>query len=96
MYGAALCGRHGAPPACVTGCPPRGLRELTSLPGIVDTPKTAGFAKGPLWASPDKVAADIDRALQRGFGMVYTPSFWRWIMLIIKHVPERVFVRTRL
>lgn len=74
----------------------RGVRVLTVLPGFVDTPMTAGFAKGPLWASPDKVAADIDRALQRGFGVVYTPSFWRWIMLIIKHVPERVFVRTRL
>jgi short-subunit dehydrogenase len=73
-----------------------GVRVLTILPGFVDTPMTAGFAKGPLWASPDKVAGDIVGALERGFGTIYTPWFWRWIMAIICAVPERIFVRTRL
>lgn len=75
---------------------PAGVRVLTVLPGFVDTPMTAAFDKGPLWASPETVAADIERALDRGFGSVYTPWFWRWIMLIIRNVPERVFVKTRL
>lgn len=74
----------------------RGVRVVTIKPGFVDTPMTAAFDKGPLWASPERVAADIERALERGFGVVYTPWFWRWIMLIILHVPERIFVRTRL
>jgi hypothetical protein len=74
----------------------KGVRVLTILPGFVDTPMTAAFPKGPLWATPDKVAADIERALVRGFGDVYTPWFWRWIMLLIKHVPERLFVKTKL
>lgn len=75
----------------------KGVRVLTILPGFVDTPMTAAFPKGgPLWAAPEKVAADIDRALARGFGAVYTPWFWRWIMLLIKHVPERLFVKTKL
>ncbi len=74
----------------------KGVRVVTILPGFVDTPMTASFAKGPLWATPERVAADIDRALEGGFGAVYTPWFWRWIMLVIKHVPERLFVRTRL
>lgn len=74
----------------------RGVRVITILPGFVDTPMTATFPKGPLWAAPDKVAADIDRALVKGFGAVYTPWFWRWIMLLIKHVPERLFVKTAL
>lgn len=74
----------------------KGVRVLTLLPGFVDTPMTAAIPKGPLWASPDKVAAEIDRALARGFGSVYTPWFWRWIMLLIKHVPERLFVKTKL
>lgn len=73
-----------------------GIRVLTILPGFVDTPMTASFAKGPLWATADRVAGDIDRALERGFGTVYTPWFWRWIMLIIRHIPERLFVRTKL
>ena len=47
---------------------------------------TASFTKGPLWSRPEKVAEDIVRALERGFGVVYTPWFWRWIMAIIRLV----------
>lgn len=74
----------------------KGVRVITILPGFVDTPMTAAFPKGPLWATPEKVAADIDRALAHGFGSIYTPWFWRWIMLIVRHIPERLFVRTKL
>ena len=74
----------------------RGVRVLTILPGFVDTPMTAAIAKGPLWAQPQTVATDIVRAIDRGFGAVYTPWFWRWIMFLIRHVPERLFVKTRL
>ena len=74
----------------------KGVRVLTLEPGFVDTPMTASFRKGPLWARPERVAEDIERALQRGFGVVYTPWFWRWIMAIIRLVPERIFVRLKL
>jgi NADP-dependent 3-hydroxy acid dehydrogenase YdfG len=74
----------------------KGVRVITILPGFVDTPMTASFSKGPLWAPAERVAADIDRALGFGFGAVYAPWFWRWIMLIIRHVPERIFIRTKL
>jgi decaprenylphospho-beta-D-erythro-pentofuranosid-2-ulose 2-reductase len=74
----------------------RGVRVVTILPGFVDTPMTAGVRKGPLWVTPERVALDIDRALTRGFGAVYVPWFWRWIMLVIRHLPERLFVRTKL
>ncbi|HWH82818.1 MAG TPA: SDR family oxidoreductase [Burkholderiaceae bacterium] len=73
-----------------------GVRVLTIVPGFVDTPMTAAFQKGALWATPERVAADIDRALAGGFGTVYTPWFWRWIMLIIRSLPERVFVKLKL
>jgi decaprenylphospho-beta-D-erythro-pentofuranosid-2-ulose 2-reductase len=74
----------------------KGVRVLTIEPGFVDTPMTASFTKGPLWARPERVAEDIVRALERGFGVVYTPWFWRWIMAIIRLVPERIFVRMKL
>jgi hypothetical protein len=57
---------------------------------------TAAFKKGALWASPAKVAADIVAAVDRRAGVVYTPWFWRYIMLIIRHIPEAIFVRTKL
>jgi len=74
----------------------KGVRVLTIEPGFVDTPMTASFTKGPLWARPERVAKDIVRALDSGFGVVYTPWFWRWIMAIIRLVPERIFVRMKL
>lgn len=74
-----------------------GVQVLTIKPGFVDTPMTADISsKGPLWASPEQVAADIVRAVDRGGGTLYAPWFWRWIMLVVRHVPDRIFVRTRL
>lgn len=74
-----------------------GVNVTLVKPGFVDTPMTAGLAKGgPLWAQPAQVAADIEAAMERGAAMLYTPWFWRWIMLIIRSVPDAIFRRTRL
>jgi short-subunit dehydrogenase len=73
-----------------------GVTVLTIKPGFVDTPMTTEFKKGPLWASAEKVAKDIVNAANGKNGIFYTPWFWRWIMLIIKHIPEFVFVKLKL
>ncbi|MGE3332605.1 MAG: SDR family oxidoreductase [Rhodospirillaceae bacterium] len=74
-----------------------GVNVTLVKPGFVDTPMTAGLAKGgPLWATPAKVGADIKAAMEGGASMLYTPWFWRWIMLIIRSVPDAIFQRTRL
>jgi short-subunit dehydrogenase len=74
-----------------------GVNVTLVKPGFVDTPMTAGLAKGgPLWATPAKVAADIKAAMEGGAAILYTPWFWRWIMLIIRLVPDAIFRRTRL
>jgi short-subunit dehydrogenase len=57
---------------------------------------TRDFAKGPLWATPEKVAQGIVRAIERGAHEVYLPGFWRLIMTVIRTIPERIFLRTRL
>ena len=70
---------------------------LRVKPGFVDTPMTAGIAKGgALWASSDKVAADIERAVARRRAVVYTPWFWWPIMMIIRHLPRFVFHRLKI
>lgn len=70
---------------------------VTIKPGFVDTPMTAEFDKsGPLWAKPEQIAAGIIKAMQKGRGEIYLPSFWWGIMLIIKHTPEVIFKRLSL
>ena len=73
-----------------------GVHVLTIKPGLVDTPMTADFEKGVLWASPDRVAKAIIRALEKRRDVAYVPWYWRLIMLIICAIPERLFKRTKL
>ncbi len=93
VYGAA----KGALNVFVAGMRGRlaaaGVRVVTVEPGFVDTPMTAHLPKNALYASPDKVGADIHRAMQHGADVLYTPFFWRYIMLALKLVPERLFKR---
>lgn len=73
-----------------------GVNVLTIKPGFVDTPMTAAFRKGALWATPDQVARGIVRAVARRRGVAYLPWFWWGIMRVITHLPEAVFRRIRL
>ncbi len=75
----------------------KGVQVITIKPGFVDTPMTAAFGKkGLLWAQPDQIAQGIVAAVERGRDEVYLPGFWRWIMWIIRHVPEGIFKRLKL
>ncbi len=74
----------------------KGIHVLTVKPGFVDTPMTAQMPKNFLFASPSKVAKDILRAMDKNTDVLYTPWFWRWIMIIIRLVPERIFKKLHL
>lgn len=73
-----------------------GVHVLTIKPGFVDTPMTAGFRKGALWAKPGAIAVGIVRAIEHKRDVVYLPWFWRWIMLVIRLIPEWFFKRMSL
>lgn len=76
---------------------PLGVAVITIKPGFVDTPMTAAFPKGALWARPQQIAAGIVSAVDRGSATVlYLPAFWRLIMLIIRSIPETIFRRLKL
>lgn len=73
----------------------KGVHVLTIKPGLVDTPMTAGFRKGIVWAKADRVAAGIVRALDGRRNVVYLPWFWRPLMAVIRCLPESLFKRLR-
>jgi decaprenylphospho-beta-D-erythro-pentofuranosid-2-ulose 2-reductase len=69
---------------------------VTIKPGFVDTPMTAAFKKGLLWATPASVAAKIVRAIDKRKDEVYVPAFWWAVMAVIKAIPCRIFKGTSL
>lgn len=73
-----------------------GVNVVDIKPGFVDTPMTHGIKKGMLWAKPETVASDIVRGIDKGKNEYYTPFFWRYIMLIIRIIPESIFKRLKL
>jgi len=68
-----------------------GGHVVTVKPGFVDTAMTWGLPGMFLVASPDDVARDILRAVSKKRNVIYTPFFWRYIMLIIRNIPEAIF-----
>jgi len=74
-----------------------GVRVVLVKPGPTDTPMTRAMAGRPgRLADPADVAADIVRGIARGRNVVYTPGIWRWIMTVIRWIPETIFVRLKL
>lgn len=71
-----------------------GVNVLTVKPGFMKT-KMLKAAQGatPFAIEPEKAVDDIVRAMKKRKQMIYTPSLWRWIMLVIQHIPSFIFRR---
>jgi decaprenylphospho-beta-D-erythro-pentofuranosid-2-ulose 2-reductase len=68
-----------------------GVKVSTLKLGPVDTPMTRDHAKHVLFGKPASVARSIVEAMDDGVPEAYVPSFWRAIMPVVRHTPERVF-----
>ena len=70
---------------------------LTVIPGFVNTQMTKNMNLPKiLTAQPKDVALDIYKAQQKRKDTIYTKSIWRWIMLIIRNIPEFKFKEMKL
>ncbi len=73
---------------------PAGVKVITIKPGPVRTPMTDDLPMSSRFAPPEVVAHDIVSALDRGRPEVlYTPWFWKPIMIILRHAPEAILKR---
>ncbi|MDA8141965.1 MAG: SDR family oxidoreductase [Desulfobacteraceae bacterium] len=73
------------------------VHVLTVLPGFINTKMNRHLQlPGLLTASPDDVANDIFKAYLKSKNLIYTLWFWRWIMAIIKSIPEPFFKKMSL
>ena len=71
-----------------------GVRVITVKPGFVRTRMTRDLdLPHRLTATPEQAAKDIFRGITKKRDTVYTRRIWRWIMLVIKSIPEKIFKR---
>jgi decaprenylphospho-beta-D-erythro-pentofuranosid-2-ulose 2-reductase len=91
IYGSAKAGLNAFLDGVRNRLDREGVQVLTVRPGFVATPMTAHLPQGPLFATPAAVAQDILSAIEHRRDILYTPWFWRWIMAIIRAIPEWKF-----
>lgn len=73
-----------------------GVHVMTVKPGFVDTAMTFGLPGLFLVADPQMVGKKIVQALEKKKNVLYIPWYWRFIMGIIRSVPESLFKRLKL
>ena len=71
-----------------------GVNVLTVKPGFVKTDMLKAAQGGtPMAIPPEKAADDIYAAMRKRKQVIYTPFIWRYIMLVIQHIPSFIFRR---
>lgn len=74
---------------------PSGIKVLDIRPGLVSTPMTKHMKKSFLFSDPSVVARDIIKAIDQGKSLIYTPFYWRYIMLLVRAMPRWLLERLK-
>lgn len=75
----------------------KNVQVITVKPGFVRTKMTAGLPLSNLMtAEPEAVAHDVVKSLKHHKDVIYTKSLWKYIMCVIKALPEKIFKKTNL
>ena len=72
-----------------------GVHVMTVKPGFVDTSMTYGMDGLMMLATPEDVGKQIVRALERRKDIAYVPGIWKWVMLAVRTIPERIFKKMK-
>lgn len=75
----------------------KNVSVLTVLPGFVDTKMTKNMnLPKKLTAKPEDVAKAIFLAVKNKKDVIYVKPIWKWIIIIIKLIPENIFKNLKL
>ena len=73
------------------------VRVITIKPGYCNTKMTDGMKLSSfLTSEPEDVSKAIFNAINSGKDICYVYKVWKWIMLIIKIIPEIIFKRLKI
>lgn len=93
IYGASKAGLSAYLEALDHKFHAHGLSVLCVKPGFVRTEMTAALQPPPFAGTPDRVATQVIRAMDRGKPLVYSPPVWAWVMRVIRWLPRFVMRR---
>jgi decaprenylphospho-beta-D-erythro-pentofuranosid-2-ulose 2-reductase len=97
LYGASKAGLAVLVQGIAHRLSKSGSRAVLIKPGFVDTPMTAAVGeKGALWAKPESIGQIVVRVVDKGGPIVYAPSFWRGIMIVVRFLPDSIFRKLKL
>ena len=96
IYGSAKAGLHTYLEGLRNRLFPADVFVTTVKPGFMDTKMSFGLPGLFLAMSPESAGKSIYKAIHNRKNVAYVPWFWRYIMLIIRHVPESVFKRMKM
>lgn len=73
-----------------------GVRVVLIKPGWVSTPMTAHLKQNFLFATAEQAGRGVHSAMVSPRAVVYLPWYWKWIMMIIRMIPEPIFAKLNL
>ncbi len=68
-----------------------GVRVLVIRPGMVRTKFSAHVKEAPLTVDKEYVAALAVRASDKGKELVWAPGAFRYVMIVLRHIPRPIF-----
>ena len=91
IYGSAKAGLDGFAQGLGDALAGSGVDVMIVRPGFVRTRMTAHLDDGPFATTAEQVATATIRALERGDEQVWVPGIVRWVMVVLRHLPRRLF-----
>lgn len=74
-----------------------GVKLITVKPGFIKSKMTSHLDLPKILTSdPKEISKDIIKSIKNGGSVVYIKWYWKWIMFIIKIIPEKIFIKLSL
>jgi decaprenylphospho-beta-D-erythro-pentofuranosid-2-ulose 2-reductase len=93
VYGSSKAGLDGFAQGLAESLRGSGAGLMIVRPGWVATRMTAGREPGPMATTPDAVAADVVRGLERGSAVVWSPAPLRIVFGLLRNLPVALWRR---
>ncbi|HVM65450.1 MAG TPA: SDR family NAD(P)-dependent oxidoreductase, partial [Acidimicrobiales bacterium] len=91
VYGSTKAGLDAFAQGLADALEGTGAAVLVVRPGFVHTRMTAGMAPQPLSTTPDVVAEQVRRGLERRATTVWAPAPLRWVFAVLRHLPRPIW-----